>query len=200
MIDDYFKVNLLLTSCVHTTGKQVELTLGQLGRERVWALSAKQANLIRDRSISSSANILLFNYQTFALFFVKVMNITVSRKADFSESWILRNKMKIRGWKWSFRKNIIFCPQETIWCRLILCYYDMGVSECDQIDGLFVQFLAIYSNEYVAKEHIRLTKVSSKCCQIPNEPFQYGQSFLTSCQSAKCGHTGGSKSVIYNLY
>ena len=76
----------------------------------------------------------------------------------------------------------------------------MGVSECDQIDGLFVQFLAIYSNEYVAKEHIRLTKVSSKCCQIPNEPFQYGQSFLTSCQSAKCGHTGGSKSVIYNLY
>ena len=104
MIDDYFKVNLLLTSCVHTTGKQVELTLGQLGRERVWALSAKQANLIRDRSISSSANILLFNYQTFALFFVKVMNITVSRKADFSESWILRNKTKIRGWKWSFRK------------------------------------------------------------------------------------------------
>ena len=42
-----------ITSCVRTTGKQVELTSGQFIRERERTLSAKQANLIRDWSISS---------------------------------------------------------------------------------------------------------------------------------------------------
>ena len=37
---------------MNTTGKQLELISGQIVRER--ALSAKQANLIRDRSISST--------------------------------------------------------------------------------------------------------------------------------------------------
>ena len=39
---------------VHTTCKQVQLISGQPIRERVCALSAKQANLIRDRSTSSN--------------------------------------------------------------------------------------------------------------------------------------------------
>ena len=39
---------------MHTTCKQVQLISGQPVRERVSALSAKQANLIRDRSTSSS--------------------------------------------------------------------------------------------------------------------------------------------------
>ena len=34
MIDEYCTCNLLLTSDVHTTGEQVELTSGQLVRER----------------------------------------------------------------------------------------------------------------------------------------------------------------------
>ena len=50
MIDEYFK--LLLTSLVHTAGKQVELVSGLSGRES--ELSPRQANLIWDRSISST--------------------------------------------------------------------------------------------------------------------------------------------------
>ena len=59
MIDQYFNFNLLLTSYLHTTGQHAELTSSQLlrerererERERVRALSAKQANMIRDKFI-----------------------------------------------------------------------------------------------------------------------------------------------------
>ena len=44
----------LLLSLINFQCLQVELTLGQLVREEVITLSAKQANLIRERSISSS--------------------------------------------------------------------------------------------------------------------------------------------------
>ena len=50
-IVEYFK-DLLLILCVFTTGKQVQRISGQ--RVRVRELSAKQANLIIDRSISSN--------------------------------------------------------------------------------------------------------------------------------------------------
>ena len=49
-IVEYFK-DLLLILCVFTTGKQVQRISGQ--RVRVRELSAKQANLIRERSMSS---------------------------------------------------------------------------------------------------------------------------------------------------
>ena len=60
-IDEFFNYNLLLTSCVHTAGQYVELISGQLVRVR--ALSAKQANLIMDRSISSHTIIGSVNVQ-----------------------------------------------------------------------------------------------------------------------------------------
>ena len=39
MIEEYFNFKLLLTSCLYTTDKQVELTSGQLVKEREWELS-----------------------------------------------------------------------------------------------------------------------------------------------------------------
>ena len=68
MIDQYFNFNHLLTSCVDTTGQHaVELTSASLlererERERENALSAMQANLIRDRLIRSSS-ILTLRFQ-----------------------------------------------------------------------------------------------------------------------------------------
>ena len=60
MKDEYFDFKLLLTSSLYGTGKQLQLNWLQaslLERERerecVSALSAKHANLIIDRSISS---------------------------------------------------------------------------------------------------------------------------------------------------
>ena len=53
MIDEYFK-DLLLTVCLHTTGNKLNwLQASLFERERERTLSAKQANLIRDRSIYS---------------------------------------------------------------------------------------------------------------------------------------------------
>ena len=54
IIDEYFK-DILLTLCVYTTSKQVELASGQLVIyiERERESSAKPANLIIDRSIYS---------------------------------------------------------------------------------------------------------------------------------------------------
>ena len=35
------------------------------------------------------------------------------------------------------------------------------------------------------KKQIKFTKVSSKFCKIPTEPFQHGQILVTSCQSGE---------------
>ena len=37
----------------------------------------------------------------------------------------------------------------------------------------------------IAQLHIEFAQNISKFCQIPNEPFQNGQSFVTVCQSGE---------------
>ena len=102
MIDEYFK--LLLTLCTQQVNK-LNWTSGQLDRERVSALSAKQANLIRDRSIYLSVHLsiylsvylhefyfLHFLFTTFSLsYFFSIFVFSEQKKVNSRNSYHTKN-------------------------------------------------------------------------------------------------------------
>ena len=62
-----------------------------------------------------------------------------------------------------------------------LCLITCKLNQCEQMAGLFLIFGHL-QQQIFARWHVKFAKVSSKFCQILNEPIQNGQSFLTMYQ------------------